>query len=345
MQAIARWGRKHGVIPDDVPWSDPFASMKLKEDESDRAPFPLKELQTLFSSPVFVEGNRPKGGKGEAAFWLPLLGLFTGARRGELAALTAGDVQKDEWTKHLTLVFNEDKARNKTLKTRTSSRTVPVHPELVRLGFLKFAEELGRAKGDAGWLFPEISLEAPSGAKAWSKWFGRYLSSVGITDTDKVFHSLRHNLKDALRAAKVPEDMNDALLGQGRLSSVGRRYGAKKIVQRFGLKVTSGRCQREVSRCALQAYSSGTRASQSKRQTARGLANGSGRNHGEPAYRNQQTNDKGSRAKTNQSELPPGTRGGNTPSFVSFKTSVGARVACGLGGPAVCPKKNSMASA
>ena len=93
-----------------------------------------------------------------------------------------------------------------------------------------------KGEGDAGWLFPEISPEAPSGAKAWSKWFGRYLSSVGLTDTDKVFHSLRHNFKDALRAAKVPEDMNDALLGQGRLSSVGRGYGAKKIVQRFGLE-------------------------------------------------------------------------------------------------------------
>jgi len=37
---------------------------------------------------VFAEGARPTGGKGEAVLWLPLLALFTGARRSELAALT-----------------------------------------------------------------------------------------------------------------------------------------------------------------------------------------------------------------------------------------------------------------
>jgi hypothetical protein len=69
------------MIHDDVPWSDPFENMCLPEQEPDREPFTTSELQTLFGSSVFTEGTRPTGGKGEAAFWLPLLGLFTGARR------------------------------------------------------------------------------------------------------------------------------------------------------------------------------------------------------------------------------------------------------------------------
>ena len=36
-------------------------------------PWQIDELRLLFSSPVFVDGARPKGGRGEAAFWLPLL--------------------------------------------------------------------------------------------------------------------------------------------------------------------------------------------------------------------------------------------------------------------------------
>lgn len=44
-----------------------------------RLPFALDELQAIFASPVYANGERPKGGKGEAAYWLPLLGLFTGA--------------------------------------------------------------------------------------------------------------------------------------------------------------------------------------------------------------------------------------------------------------------------
>ena len=50
-----------------------------------------------------------------------------------------------------------------------------------------------------------------------------------------MFHSLRHNFKDASRAAKVPEDLNDALTGHSTRGSVGRSYGAKDIVIRFGM--------------------------------------------------------------------------------------------------------------
>ena len=86
-----------------------------------------------------------------------------------------------------------------------------------------------------------ISPQASGVLKAWTKWFGRYLRSVGITDRRKVFHSFRHSFKDALRAADVSEDLNDALLGQ-KNSSVGRSYGAKQksgakdIVRRFGIE-------------------------------------------------------------------------------------------------------------
>jgi hypothetical protein len=39
-----------------------------------------------------------------------------------------------------------------------------------------------------------IPLLAPdtNGVKAWSKWFGRYIRELGITDRAKVFHSFRH---------------------------------------------------------------------------------------------------------------------------------------------------------
>jgi integrase len=96
VQAIAIWARdKGGMVPDDVQWADPFSRMRLEVDDSDRAPFEPDELQAVFNSPVFTKGERPKGGKGEAAFWLPLLGLFTGARRGELASLRPTDIAHD----------------------------------------------------------------------------------------------------------------------------------------------------------------------------------------------------------------------------------------------------------
>jgi hypothetical protein len=68
VQTICRWARKEHLLPDD--WADPFADMRLDEGDSERAPFEADELRTIFSTPVFTKGERPKGGQGEAAFWL-----------------------------------------------------------------------------------------------------------------------------------------------------------------------------------------------------------------------------------------------------------------------------------
>jgi integrase len=234
VQTISLWARDNGMIPDDMPWSDPFANMRLEEDNSDREPFTVGELQTLFGSPVFTGGKRPKGGRREAAFWLPLLGLFTGARLGELAGLTVADVAPEESAGHTMLTIAADRERGKTLKTKSSSRIVPLHPELGRLGFLKYVDAVKQGSGESEWLFADISPDAAGGSKAWSKWFGRYLRELGITSSSKVFHSFRHTFKNALRHARLPEDMADALMGHAG-AGTGRKYGGKDMLLNFGV--------------------------------------------------------------------------------------------------------------
>jgi integrase len=235
VQAVVVWARDQGVIPDDVQWADPFAKMRLEEDQSDREPFSTAELKLLFGTPVFTASERPKGGQGEAAYWLPLLGLFTGARRGELAGLTLADVGPEKTSGHPVIILAENKRRNRSLKTPSSARTIPLHPELIRLRFMDFVQDVRRTHGDSAWLFPEIAPDRKGGVSAWTKWFSRYIRAHGINDKNNVFHSLRHNFKDALRAAKVPEDLNDALTGHSTRGSVGRSYGAKDIVIRYGM--------------------------------------------------------------------------------------------------------------
>jgi integrase len=132
-------------------------------------------------------------------------------------------------------MITEDEARGVRLKTTGSRRIVPVHPELARLGFLTFAEVRRKEGGPNAALFPHLKPGPRGGyAEGWSKWFGRYIRSVGITNKARVFHSFRHSFKDALRAAGVSEDVNDALTGHSG-GGVGRSYGAKDVVRRFGL--------------------------------------------------------------------------------------------------------------
>jgi integrase len=237
VQAIAVWARDNGIIPDDLPWADPFSNMRLEEDAPNREPWQLEELKVLFSSPVFRQAARPEGGRGEAAYWLPLLGLFTGARLGELAPLTVADVTTDEPTGISTIRVTEDLEQGRRLKNAGSRRVVPIHPELIRMGFLQFVERLRQSSGSEARVFPLLTPGPKGGlGEGWSKWFGRYIRGLGITNRASVFHSFRHGFKDALRTAGVSEDVNDALTGHSG-GGVGRAYGAKEIVRRFGLSV------------------------------------------------------------------------------------------------------------
>jgi integrase len=238
VQTVAMWARTSGMIPEDLPWSDPFSRMRLVEDASDRDAFTVDELNMLFATPVFTKGERPAPGKGDAAFWLPLLGLYSGARRSELSGLRVKDVQEIERVPCFSFV--EDKRTGRTLKSSTAARTVPIHPQLITLGWLRYVAAVRSRDGDGAWLFPQISPQLPAAIKAWTKWFSRFLRDTVVTDHTKVFHSFRHTFKDALRTAGANEDLNDALLGQ-KNSSVGRGYGAKQksgakdIVRRFGM--------------------------------------------------------------------------------------------------------------
>ncbi len=229
LQSIGRWARKEDLVPDD--WADPFADMRLDEDESGRAPFDLEELKAIFSAPVFTEGDRPKGGQGEAAFWLPLLALFGGERLGELAGLKVSDVAHNQLIGAASIYITPDRKAGRRLKTKQSERFVPVHSRLIQLGFLDFVAAQAKARGEKAWLFP---LVAPNtkGAAAFSKWFGRYIGAHGVTDSAKVFHSFRHTFTDALRVANVSDEVKNALLGwSGGGMSV--RYGAKDKAARF----------------------------------------------------------------------------------------------------------------
>jgi len=233
--AVLNWSRKNGLIPDEVQWSDPVSGMRLSEERSDRQPWEPEELSLLFGSPIYLRGERPLGGKGEAAYWLPLVALFSGARLNEIAPMCADDVKFDAASGVHFVTVIEDSGTGRSVKTESSLRAVPIHPELVRIGFLEFVEHARANGGVSARLFPRLTPGPKGGfGEAFSKWFGRYKRDLGIHNPGSVFHSFRHGFKDALRAAGVNEDVNDALTGHSGGNSVARGYGWKDMVRRFG---------------------------------------------------------------------------------------------------------------
>jgi integrase len=240
VQSICIWANENGLVPDDIQWTDPFSKLRLPEERSERTSFEIAELQQLFNAPVFTEHKFPLGAHGPAGFWLPVLALFTGARQAELGSLTAANVQTDAETGVALLYFMTERARGKRVKTEASERVVPVHPEVIRLGFLGYVEERRKADGADGWLFPSVSPDCGrAGVPALSQWFGRYLRAAGVTDKAKVFHSFRHTVKDALRRGRADHEIREALIGHAQASSVSWGYGANAMLSRFGAAALS----------------------------------------------------------------------------------------------------------
>lgn len=192
-----------------------------KNEEEDREPFSKDDLNKFFSSPIYRGGRIPAGGKAEAAQWLPLMALFSGARVEELCQLRLNDFSEDGG---IPFFFIRRKHEEQDTKTSSSIRRVPVHPILIRIGLLRYVERLREAKDD--WLFPLLVTDVKGNRSGnWSKWFGRYLrDTVKIKDPAIVFHSFRHTFKDVCRACSIPEDVHDAITGH-RNGSVGREYG------------------------------------------------------------------------------------------------------------------------
>jgi len=206
---------------------NPASGVKVKgvgKGRVKRSDYETHHLQTIFSSQVFTESYRPTGGAGEAAYWLPLLGLFTGARLEELAQLLVNDVKVVEGVN----CFEIDTiGGDKKIKTDSSRRTVPIHSELVRLGFLEYVQWMRNA-GERR-VFPKVGSKRLKGeTKSWpfSAWWGRYIhEELGIDDVAQPFHGFRHTFKTFCRASMVEKEYHDAITGHST-ADVGDGYGS-----------------------------------------------------------------------------------------------------------------------
>ncbi|SBW05075.1 putative integrase/resolvase recombinase protein [uncultured Alphaproteobacteria bacterium] len=196
-----------------------------------RYPFSGEQLQKLFTSPLFTgcksAGRRSEPGDQvirDGKFWIPIIGLYSGMRLGEIVQLLATDIKEHGEIPY----FDVCRGEGKTIKTESSLRCVPVHPVLIDLGFLAHVDRQ-RKKGPNGRVFPDINPGKDGYfSAAFSKWFARYAEDVGVKTAKTTFHSFRHNFKDALDYAEVSEATSKALMGHSQEGVHDKTYGKPK---------------------------------------------------------------------------------------------------------------------
>jgi|GEM_PF-2792136 len=192
-----------------------------------REPFSEQDLHSIFTSPLFHGGKVSVGGKGVASYWLPVIALFTGAREEEIGQLNTHDFKFEHGFNFISI---NDLGENQSIKTMNARRMIPVHHKLVEAGLIDYVNDL-RANNHKR-LFPQLLSDSNGKLTAnWSKWWGRYLRTViGIEEKTKVFHSFRHNFKDALRIADINDELQNIILGHSNSGKQGSVYGgAQKL--------------------------------------------------------------------------------------------------------------------
>ena len=105
------------------------------------------------------------------------------------------------------------------IKSKSSERLVPLSGDALRAA----VESLRVASGEA-YLFPRYVK--PRGPDAASAALMKHLKLVR-TDSRQTVHSLRHNMKDALRLAEVTKGDQDTLLGHKSKDAGDIYYGGE----------------------------------------------------------------------------------------------------------------------
>jgi integrase len=207
VRSVLAWGEREGFI--DVNPAQGTARVastekKVATEADKRRPFTVEEVRALLAKLPTADAT---------VRWILALCAFTGARLAEIVGLRQQDVGEEQGITYLDIRPHE----GRSLKTKSSRRRVPLHSELVRLGFTRDALPF-----------------SPGSADFWSQKLGRWLRANGFEDARLVVHSFRHTVKDRLRAAGVEETVQRQLLGhagEGVASSYGQGYPLETLAR------------------------------------------------------------------------------------------------------------------
>lgn len=206
--SLFKWGVVNGYITTNY-----FQGMSLKQpnkNEPARKGFDQEQVKVMLSELTRTDSSLVKK---DYQKWGALIGLYTGARLNEIAQLKVEDIREVDGV--LSFDIN-DLGDNKKLKNTSSKRLIPVHSNLIRLGFLEYVESVKDKEKDR--LLYELTFDRNNGyGRNLGRWFNeRFLKTLGLKTGKLVFHSLRHTMVTELLRAGVEPSKAKAVVGHAQ---------------------------------------------------------------------------------------------------------------------------------
>lgn len=145
--------------------------------------------------------------------WCMLVLYYTGARLREVTPMLGEDLLIVDGPNTEGLHIREEHELGRTVKNKSSIRTVPIHKNLKELGFLQYADCKPRDP-----MFPDLWDDTGSRAGTFSKKLKALGMDEGIRPTVRPSHGFRHHVIGLWRRAEKRQDLQDAYLGHAMRS-------------------------------------------------------------------------------------------------------------------------------
>jgi integrase len=215
----AAFGR--AIVENELGVANVFAKVEIRgkgKDAQERLPFTVDQLQALHGA---VDQWVTAKGWDQLRCIVTVLSE-TGCRLAEVVGLAAADVHL-----HAVVPYIDVKPHPwRPLKTGSSVRKVPLTARamLALRETHRLTQTRGAARGGA-FAFPAYTTAEGCSADSVSASLNKWMRNQdGLQGSGLTCHSLRHSMKDQLRAAGCPDSIQDQILGHST-PGVGASYG------------------------------------------------------------------------------------------------------------------------
>lgn len=154
------------------------------------------------------------------AFWVCMIALFTGARANSAITLQYNDITEKDGIWCINFIENHP---IKHLKNEASERIVPIHPQLLDLGFVDYVQRRQTALNAKGtdFIFPKCQTKSGSYNSRYTvRVILNFLQEIGVKSGTKDsydFHSFRKNASIAMQnAGIIATFINDIIGWEGK---------------------------------------------------------------------------------------------------------------------------------
>ena len=159
--------------------------------------------------------------------WVMLLGYSTGARQREICQLQINDIEEvgGVWCIKVT----ED-GKDQLIKNASSRRRIPIHPDLIAAGFIKWLTTISKGRPATARIFPFTPDKYGNPAAAYSKRYGNMATKILGDTSATCYHSFRHHYIGRLRLVPGYENYEQ---GQRRLADLLTGHASGLVVDSY----------------------------------------------------------------------------------------------------------------